>query len=448
VGYVDKAPIAWSSESDHVLLTNTFLPFDHPTQEEQEARRRPCAAAYVDVRDGSAACIVFARSSDANESADSWAIYSLRFGRTDRDVVIDLRWRGRQKTECYSSKDGVWSESPKGACDAAIETLDEANRVPVRLELVQSLDESPSLWAEDVKNSRRVQIWNPNPQIAGKVSGTTSVYHWLDKDKREWSGELILPQGFRPGGRYPLVIQTHGFRPKEFLVDGAWATANAARPLAAAGFVVLQIEDNHDHFQTAEEVRIHVNGFIAAIDQLAESDMIDPRRVGIIGFSRTCWYVEESLIESPDRFAAAVIADGVDQSYLQYLLRAPENPTMASERYNGGVPIGKGLETWIKYAPGFRLSELNTPLRIQAISPYGLLGEWEIYASLTIQNKPVDMLYIPLGQHVLQNPAERMASEQGDVDWFRFWLKGEEDHDPAKRAQYERWEILRKREAR
>jgi hypothetical protein len=76
------------------------------------------------------------------------------------------------------------------------------------------------------------------------------------------------------------------------------------------------------------------------------------------------------------------------------------------------------------------------------------MSEWEIYASLEVQNKPVDMLYLPLGQHVLQNPAERMASEQGDVDWFRFWLKGEEDPDPVKRIQYERWEKLRKEEAR
>jgi hypothetical protein len=26
---------------------------------------------------------------------------------------------------------------------------------------------------------------------------------------------------------------------------------------------------------------------------------------------------------------------------------------------------------------------------------------------------------------------------------MRFWLKGEEDSDPAKRAQYRRWEQLR-----
>jgi dipeptidyl aminopeptidase/acylaminoacyl peptidase len=445
--YYDQAKVVWSPEGDHALVTNTFLPFDHQTQKEQEVRQRPCAAAYVDVHDGSATCIVLARSSETKESADSWGLSDINFGKTHHDVIIHFSWRGRLKTECYSMTGSMWSQNPTNVCDASVATVDMVNRAPVRLELLQSLDEPPSLWAEDVKNSRRVQIWNPNPQIAGKVSGTTSVYRWLDKDKRQWIGELILPQGYKPGVRYPLVIQTHGFRPNEFLADGVWTTAMAARPLAAAGFAVLQIEDKHEQTETMEEAKIHVNGYLAAVDQLAESGLIDRKRVGIIGFSRTCWFVEETLLEWPDRFAAAVLADGVDESYLQYLLAAPELPT-ESDRINGGKPIGRGLETWLKSAPGFRLSELKTPLRLQAIGQISLLGEWEIYSSLRIQNKPVDMLYLPLGQHVLQNPAELMASEQGDVDWFRYWLKGEVDPDPAKTKQYERWSKMRNKGAK
>ena len=30
------------------------------------------------------------------------------------------------------------------------------------------------------------------------------------------------------------------------------------------------------------------------------------------------------------------------------------------------------------------------------------------------------------------------------MDWLRFWLKGEEDPDPAKKEQYERWRGLKK----
>jgi hypothetical protein len=36
-----------------------------------------------------------------------------------------------------------------------------------------------------------------------------------------------------------------------------------------------------------------------------------------------------------------------------------------------------------------------------------------------------------------------MVSQQGNVDWFTFWLKNEEDPDPAKREQYIRWHQFR-----
>jgi hypothetical protein len=44
----------------------------------------------------------------------------------------------------------------------------------------------------------------------------------------------------------------------------------------------------------------------------------------------------------------------------------------------------------------------------------------------------------------MSNPEGRMLSQEGSVDWFRFWLKGEEDPDPAKAEQYSRWRELRK----
>jgi len=36
-----------------------------------------------------------------------------------------------------------------------------------------------------------------------------------------------------------------------------------------------------------------------------------------------------------------------------------------------------------------------------------------------------------------------MASQGGAVDWYRFWLQGYEDPNPAKAEQYERWRALR-----
>jgi len=108
------------------------------------------------------------------------------------------------------------------------------------------------------------------------------------------------------GKRYPLVVQTHGFYESGFMTDGTGGAGFAARPLAAIGIVVLQIRDRLDHVVTLDEASGNILGYESAIEQLASDGLIDPRRVGIIGFSRTCYYVESALIKDPQRFAAAV----------------------------------------------------------------------------------------------------------------------------------------------
>ena len=53
------------------------------------------------------------------------------------------------------------------------------------------------------------------------------------------------------------------------------------------------------------------------------------------------------------------------------------------------------------------------------------------------------MFHIPIASHNLQRPQARYASQQGNIDWFGFWLKGYENPDPEKAAQYNRWRTMR-----
>ena|SRR6266496_3204768 len=97
----------------------------------------------------------------------------------------------------------------------------------------------------------------------------------------------------------------------------------------------------------------------------------------------------------------------------------------------------------LRHSPGFNLDKISAPVLLQAIGR-NLPGEWEWFSGLSRLNKPVDMLYLPFGSHILVKPWEQFASEQATVDWFTFWLKGEEDPAPAKADQYKRWRELRK----
>ncbi|MBA3355367.1 MAG: hypothetical protein H0U18_05380, partial [Pyrinomonadaceae bacterium] len=107
------------------------------------------------------------------------------------------------------------------------------------------------------------------------------------------------------------------------------------------------------------------------------------------------------------------------------------------------LPVGQGLNAWHS-APAFNTDKVKTPLRIEAIGKFGFLFEWEWYVLLKRLLKPVELTSIPAGVHVLVRPQDRFASQQGTVDWMRFWLKNEEDPNPRKAEQYARWRELRK----
>lgn len=428
LGLVDEA--IWSPDESRLLLINTYLPLKGVSTSEREERRRPCVALDVELGSRKLRCIKF--SEFPKSGAEPPDLREVSFGATKDEVV--LRYFN-STVERYRLEGNQWilKESSRDKRNSSGDLFPNTGKPlsGIKVTIRQSLNSSPTLWAEDVRTGRHRQMWNPNPQLSQMKLGNASVYHWKDRNGVEWTGGLIKPVGYIADTRYPLVIQTHGFSEETFkdVTDGAYPTAMAARPLASAGMMVLQVPDYHGkEVATAAEAEVMVEAFRSAIDQLTSEGLIDPKRVGVIGFSRTCWYVETALIDYPAMFAAAAIADGVDMSYIQYHLFFDGGLRGEFEQVNQSEPFGDGLRQWLRLAPGFRLDKVKTPLRIEAIGQRSLLREWEIYSSLRLRGTPTRLIYIPEGQHILQRPQDRMASQEGNVEWFQHWLEPHQTH--------------------
>jgi len=295
--------------------------------------------------------------------------------------------------------------------------------------------------------ARKSLLMYLNPQFQDLAFAMVEEVSWKNPLGDEEKGGLYWPVDYVAGRRYPLVIQTHAWSPDRFWMDGPWATAFAAQPLAGKGFFVLQLgeESAENLSDTPKEAPTAVAAYESAIDYLDGRRLIDRNLVGIIGFSRTCYYVTHMLAFSKYRIAAAVIADGVDANYFQYFAFSNAAPDLAAEveALNGGAPFGDALPSWTNRVSAFHMDQVQAPLRIQALGPGSLLEEWNWFSGLSGLGKPVDMVYLPDGVHILEKPWDRMVSQQGDVDWFCFWLKGEEYPDQAKTEQYKRWRELR-----
>jgi Tol biopolymer transport system component len=323
----------------------------------------------------------------------------------------------------------------------------------VRIELREDPNTPPALYAVDSANNSQRLIRDLNPGLRVKVSlGHVEAVHWKGADGRPWTGMVYYPVHYESGRSFPLVIQTHGYDTQRFSVDGSFTTVFAAQALANRDITVLQIGGPDggidDIVGTPKEVEAFTAGCEGAIQFFVAAGLVDPAKVGIIGFSRTGWLVEYMLTHSRTPLAVAEVADNIDGSYFQYVLD-PNDRRFFDEQGNGGRPLGDALGIWARMAPGYNADRVHVPLRLELDSgPIDqILGAWEMFSNLRYLRKPVELFVIPdiqHGVHLLQNPAQRLASQGGTVDWFCFWLKGEEDPDPRKAAQYARWRVLRK----
>ena len=161
--------------------------------------------------------------------------------------------------------------------------------------------------------------------------------------------------------------------------------------------------------------------------------------MGLIGFSRTAYKVAYTLTHSKYHFAAATLADGFEGGYVNYVLFQAVDSVLV----NGGLPSDDFLQSWLKRSPGFNLDKVIAPVRIEEYAYGSLLGGWEWFSGLCIPRQTCGTHMDSVRTHLLVKPWERLVSQQGNVDWFDYWLNGRSDPDPAKRKQYQRWERMR-----
>ena len=423
--------VVWSPDGQSLVISNMYSPWNVNDPTEQAIRKSH--AFLIEIKVPSLEFLTISGEDlrlidwDAKTSA-----LICEVGRIDSLLGKPVR------RVLFRKNDGAWHQV------AAPENM-AATHPDIVLD--ENLNKAPQIVAFDPATGRKSLLMDLNPQFANLSLGKVEEVKWRDALGNEVNGGLYWPPDYVEGKKYPLVIQTHGFTPSRFWVDGPWTTAFAAQPLAAEGFFVLQAPDpDGGVWDTPEEAPRAMAVYEGAIDYLDRKGIIDRSRVGLIGFSRTCLYVVYTLAHSKHHFAAAAIADGINAGYFAYMAFSNSYPAASNEidMLNGAPPFGDGLFSWMKRSPAFLMGQVQTPLRIQAIGPASLLENWDWFSGMSRLDKPVDMIYIPDGTHILEKPWDRMVSQQGNVDWFCFWLKSEEDPDPAKAEQYTRWRELRK----
>ena len=437
--------VAWSPNSKRVLVAPTMLPLG----ETDSAAIEGDAVAIVDAETGQYQRVPMDPQTAASIGMIEWP--------TEQQIVLTLR-DGRSIG--FNQKNGGWTAaaSVHGTVD---KQLFGAENQKIRVTVSQALEQPPELKGIEVRTGRSRVLFDPNPNLGVNFAlGHVEMIRWGDSTGLPWEGRLYYPAHYRPGVRYPLVIQTHGYAGmNEFSIYGqgnpgggvslgpGWSVY-LAQPLASRDIAVLQIggpEKSATREETDfERTTSRARALADAASHLVDLGLVDKDKVGIMGHSLTGRVIEAALALTDFPYAAAIAADCYELNYTQSMY-------LGWNVIEGmPPPFGSGLEEWLDSSPAFNIERIQTPLQLELTTGAGqtstLVYPWEMFSRLRYLKKPVEYYVLPdiaHGSHLVQNPRQLLALQNRALDWWLFWLASEEDPVGAKQLQYQDWRSLR-----
>jgi dipeptidyl aminopeptidase/acylaminoacyl peptidase len=454
-----RSPARWSRDGESFLLT-AAPPAGTPWAEEAKQQRLThgdddCLF-WVSTASGRTDR-VFGFFEEDHEEPLFW---------TDNGEVV-LHIRGRTIARFRRDESGGWKETSR----FEIPLKDFYRYSPLTgtstevIGVYSTPDTPPDLFAYNPSDNAARMLTKLNPQFDSLTLASVENLEWETTEHTTEHGLLYLPIGAIPGKRYPLVIQTKGNQ-GHFACDDIDPSFQP-EPMANVGLMYLVhtvpggMQRASDEGGTPQKYPGHIGEVVdemrmweSAVQELDRRGLVDPSRVGIIGFSRTGWYVEFFLAHSKIHYAAATATDNTQYSLGErWLFNVNSNIDDIDGMY-GGPPFGTTLTNWMNYSVSFNLDKFHSPLLMENMGygalddtpgkiPLNLAYPYEVFVGLSSLNKPVEMYYYPEDEHRPTDVRARRANLVRNLDWYRFWLQDYEDPAPSKKEQYVRWRHLR-----
>ena len=327
--------------------------------------------------------------------------------------------------------------------------------------------EYPSSFSSDGRGRHFACLWEDNtspPQIAvidaasgnlKKLVDLNPEFEFLRQSPAErmegtnrfgenWYAYLVKPLDYENGRKYPLVVTT--YRSGDYFLRGASGDENPIQVYAAKGFVVLDFDVGFlrnlrpgDFEDKLLDWASPVASIESAVQRLADAGLVDPSRVGLAGYSHGV-EIGGFAVTHSHLFRAASGADIYNPCF--YALGGEGWRELFTKWGLAGWTEGRTKANWQEIAVPLNADKVSTAI-LQTATDTDYLGYMATYRALKDLDKPIELYIYANELHVINQPKHRLEIYERNVDWFLFWLKGEEDPSPAKSDQFARWRKLK-----
>lgn len=307
--------------------------------------------------------------------------------------------------------------------------------------VVATARQPPRLERIDIETGRRRVLFDPNAALAQAMRATTPVHllRWKDKDGQVFTGQFYPARGVAdtPAPLFVSYYQCEGF------VRGGVGDEYPFASLAAHGIAALCINEAPYVRDPVARYDTGTAAVAGAVKFLSERGEVDCTKVGMGGLSFgsevTLWTAMRTRLLT----AAAASSPSLSSTYYLFNSFIGKKFTDVLRKNWGLGDLADTRSRWHLLAPQFNLDTISSPLLFQ-------MSEQEYmfaldYAVPMIKQRMADLYVFPNEPHQKFQPRHKLAVYERNLDWFRFWLQGFSDKNPAKSTQYARWRKMRAR---
>jgi dipeptidyl aminopeptidase/acylaminoacyl peptidase len=280
--------------------------------------------------------------------------------------------------------------------------------------------------------------WQPRAVTAMKEQwkgfkpARREVIWWQSKDGATIEGVLYKPVDFDATKKYPLLVVIHGgptgidlpylqpdsyYPAEQFVAKGALVLRPNYRGSAGYGAAFRALNVGNLGVGDAWDV-------LSGIDSLVSKGMVDPARVGAMGWSQGGYIAAFLATAHADRFKALSVGAGIS-NWVTYYVNTDIHPF--TRQYLKATPW-QDMEVYKKTSPMTYINQAKAPVLIQhgdndkRVPPP---NAFELYQGLKDVGVPARLVLYKGFGHGINKPKEAMHVMEENLRWFSRYVFGE-----------------------
>jgi len=279
--------------------------------------------------------------------------------------------------------------------------------------------------------------------MSAGLAGVTQLTHLNDGVEPAWGkaesltwesdefhvqGWLLLPKDYDPAKKYPLIVEVHGGPAAAVMARWGGGGGLSATAFSALGYFVLQANPRGSYGQGEAFTKANRKDFgygdlrdiLAGVDAVVAKYPVDPKRVGITGWSYG-GFMSMFAVTQTQRFKSAVAGAGlsdwlsyygensIDQWMIPYFgASVYDDPAVYAK--SSAINFIKQAKTPTLVVVGDRDGECPAP------------QSFEFWHALRDEHVPTQLVVYPNEGHGFVDPAHRRDVMYRSVEWFEKYL--------------------------